>query len=1340
MKRAFQLKNMLLILSGLLGLGQMNQVLGMCGGPAIQWNNLDSCTIGDRIDTDVTDQNIDIIGTNNIFGPVHVSANTCDIVISVTNGDAIISGCDASSRLYFSADTGRTITVNLSDSLAITGGTDAGVNLLVTFSGAGNLIFNFDGGASLQIGADTGSGHAGGAYLIELMGAGPQITFQRSGVLPNADSSVDLTTGGFISFGGASLGDEGSIVFDASNTGSGLFLLNIGDGGGLMIRSNLVTNPVDPLLTDILFGVTPPFTTTPQFSVINSDIEAAASVLRIVNGNGSCPSYQYDPFCNGGVGGATPGFVLGPSGLLIVNDMTYIDYIGTATNVCCTFTRLDDCGVVITDERQRNGSAFIVDGDPDNLTTTTIQFLGDSAIYFRSGVDKCGNVSVDFTISPSLQTPCEGNIVFDVEGRLDIVGDPAGENAINILSLQVDPVGCGVFVESTDTVFPARTFARDANGDYLQYNAGAMLINNRVNIFFASIVHTDSIHPVFAQNNLGRSNLNSSPTYIGGDSYLLACHAGELPPTIAFYNSQFRINTDVALTGVDLLVPNFDTGNDSQFIFYQNGRCIDNGTGRNMILGTNLCFDDCNTGTGTAAHLNIFQETPQAVGSSQTLTLLTAPNSSCVTEGIVSSTAIAAQTAVHSIYLNNATNISIGTESGATAFALTTTPSLLIDGSFFTFETKGGTMAYPEASGTTGEGGIFVDTNGFLGVLNERIVSFHAMVVKSGNGDVNLPERSVFFAPRVGITQWRINLADPAQQVIVPTGQILSDYTIDWEAITKNCSTTSATTFVPYDLPEVPLPCNFAPVTSQNLSSLPTVQGVVEQFQIKRSRIGDQAHLLVDGGFIRELVMLSGFDPGEAPVGFIVLQNNGHVGLNSAHKDVDSLQAAVKLGVNGLMLVANGNGSVEINSDVLIDNVCHILTGTSFGLDTPQALTIFSTTPKELRVKSTGTLDLSAFTNANQILSIGGQLELIMEPGSRIIMGGGILLFTDESRFFIDPTYDQDRPLGTTVASTDDIRVKMSGTGNVIMNEGSLMAILHGSQFGIETFTTCSTITTLTWLLEDNAQIQIGNDNETGGAFQIGDTSDEEGTINFTLNVDGFTAGLRISNQGFLGLGVGIVDNQSVVPNEWHVGCLNNVNSIAFNIDQGVFIHNVIATGDTPFGSLFAIGPTNTYRFTFDPIQSIILGGGNLYNLDCLGSFTTDVIPTVTDYAGVVSTTPVYQETGIMSSKSLLSDKGPQALAVTRQGLFDYLKTLPADNRVLMPVPKTNVTLQQVLRTPVLGYITDGTLINRRAYTRLLGGVSADPIGQTYLLELGAAFININSFGRIDNVTLIQQS
>lgn len=1348
-------------------------------GTTVNWHNRSDTGCPGQTDPgitqDVVDQNIDVIGLNALAGGISVRALACDITITVTNGDAIITGsgnrCDgvpsAPAELYLFADFGRTINFNLANSLLFSGSADGAIplDLLITASGNGVIRFTLGDGQSVSFTPkDAGSG---GTFFMEGMSSATPgfVAFQNSLVhTTGSPALVIIGPKSLISFisqtGDATASADLEFQSAGTFTEPGLKII-IQDGGAF----NVNAYPGDLTLpnfsiADINFFISAGTSPIVTFRNING---IAGSLVSIINNNTQCPSdLLINPFCIPIIraldlpGIVSPGFVLVAPSVLTVIDQTYIGYISTATNVCCSFDLLDACGIPEPTERLRNGSAFIVDS-PDDATFATINLLGSSAIYFISGVDNCGSVSPDFTVNTSVLSNCAGNIVLDVEGPLNVFGSSPDETGLEILSLQTVAKGCPVTVDSVaPATFPKRTFARQPNGDYIQYNLGAFLINNRMNLFSTSLIHTDTTHKVYEHFNLGNPNIASQPTYIGGDSYLFPCHAGRPRPTMAFYNSDFRVHSSVASTGVDFLFPNnADFNNTSNIIFYNNGFCIDRGYGRNMILGTEICFDDCITTTNIDSHLNVFQENAQAVPTLLTLNLLTDYNTDCITEGIPSQAAIFGQNAVQTIFLNNASNFSIGTngavgvDSAGATFDLTVTANVNINGACLSFETRGGTLAFPETVGTTGEGGIFVDKLGAFRLLNRRLASFGTMVTKSRGGIVFLPSNQAFFEPEVGIAEWQPDLADPLQRLLVDSGEHLSDYTFDWGAARKpyccNDLVTSTACFIPYDIEELPFPCNCPAVTQNNLFDLPTVKGEVEQFQVLRSRMCDTIHLLVDGGFIRELVFLPDLNTAGGPFGFIVIQNDGLVGLGSTHKDVDALFSSIVLGVNGVMLVPNGNANVELNEDIIINNVCHILSGTAFGQNgNVNTLAISSTTPKELRIKSTGVLDLSQFTLPGQIFEITGQVKLVCEPGARIVLGGGTFILSGQSQWFLEPEFDtqvQALP-GVNVNSTDDIRVKLSGTGTINMIEGSSMFIPVNAFFGVETYLPCSTVTDINWILNDQASIQIGNAEQPGGSFQVGDTSSGIilRSINFLLELSGQGALFNLNRQGFFGLSAGIVKkNPNENPNMWTVSCLSNVSTCSIIVAGpvgvtrtagGTFSHNQIASGDQEEASLFAIGSEGDYFFLFNPANSVILGGGNLVKINCTQLeegeiIPVSVVPTVTTFAGVH--TNGFVQSGIMSGKLLLQDRakaGP--VSSTPQGLFNFLNTI--DNFSQFS-PKANIG-NNALNEYTLGYVV-GTTINRPNLTEIRGTSGTNVANSTHSLQIGAVNLTLDpvSFG-----------
>jgi hypothetical protein len=277
-----------------------------------------------------------------------------------------------------------------------------------------------------------------------------------------------------------------------------------------------------------------------------------------------------------------------------------------------------------------------------------------------------------------------------------------------------------------------------------------------------------------------------------------------------------------------------------------------------------------------------------------------------------------------------------------------------------------------------------------------------------------------------------------------------------------------------------------------------------------------------------------------------------------------------------------------------------------------------------------------------------------------------------------------------------------------------------------------------------------------------------------------------------VGFGVGIANKLSPIPNNWQVGCLDNVDNVIINIIQGTLIHNQIFSGDSTEASLFAIGPSENYSFLFDNVNASIRGGGNMILLEnCLtntcdtGSVklfeealqkgesstseyikqlvqkTEDLIlktedflkqayallqkrdfsgggltvaPTVTSFAGM---TNANVEAGILSSFDMLCDavQPSQPVDVTPAALFAYLQVLPA---VTYASPKSTIA-QNLINQLTLGYIAGPTrtTIFRSHYNKIIGsGGNLVPPGNS--LQRGDVNINIqDATGFINKVTEI---
>jgi len=1226
------------------------------------------------VTADVVNEDLDIIGTNTLQGDILITATSTDVNVTVTNGDAIVTGTifnEESSRLCFVVDNGYKIIFTLDDNLYFKGADNVGEQgaLLISVSGDGEVVFNIGDGKKVSF---TSFENSAGVQLYVIMrtqegpGIAPTLRFDR--INKDSDEHVEVQVGprSLISYISRwslihplldylpNL-EKGLIVFDPGNAldKEGRMVLRICDTGGMYVGGidadvHYICDPYCSPILDcpILDNInTATVNGLEARMIIENGVPGGHSSLLVLNGNAHYPDLLVDPFYEKSFGGSRYGFILGPNGVLRVDDDSYLDYVGLTNNVCLCPDIPNEVLFgrdIWTMVKRRNPSAFIVDGEHLDERKAKIELGVSSAIYFRSGVSKFGQIheyamdgSFSFTVDTFARSCCEGEMVFDVEGELDIIADEPSTSAIEILSLEVDFKGGSVLIDTDEDIFPLRTFRKDCCGHYMGYNKAYAFFNNRMNLYNTVLKHTDMWHKVCESNDVC-----SEPTYVGGEK-IKFCRDGSSLPKIAFYNSDFYLHTSAAVTGLDLIVPNVDaeTGNEVDFKFFYNGSVIDDGSGRNLILGTCKGARSCDgTIIDADAHLDIMQETLQTFTVPPVphdLYFRVAMNDDTIIEGVPEEDECG-QLSLHTIFLGHTSNMTIGGE--AWAPGTPTSPSVSIDGNFFSFETRGGDCCSPENAASTGQGGIFVDRNGSFSIGDQYRANMSAMVVKSENGSIYLPRGKVFFDNRVGIADWNLDLATTV--TIIPKGTYYTDYTLNWLTTTKDYFD-----FCPYQICCVDLCGDCPAVAERNITAIPIVMGEVDQLQIKGSRLSSPAHFMVDGGRIREVVFLTDYNSGEAPTAIISLQNEGRAGIGSTHKNPDSLWSSTFLGVNGITLIPNGDCQVDINEDFIINNICHILKGPEFEAEEGEEviMKISSDCQTKLRVLKDGILDLTSFTQPNQVIEFGGSIKLILEPGCRIRMGGGKIRFTDNCQIicpsisdltvFEDARHeiypDPDYP--PTI--TDDFRVDFIGTGTIEFEECSCMNIQKWAYVGFVSIDECALGSTdLTVILHDKAHFVIGGSCEQeGGVLQIGDSKENGNTVDFKMIIDGEQALFEIGKHSFFGLAVGMVDNTPDAPNDWLVDNLYNVQSIDIQVRNGTFTHNRIYSGEEYEASLLAIGDdledTPIYSFGFEPRRGSILGGGNMAVVDYLGFADNPIVGSIkTDYAN------------IMASKSMIYD------------------------------------------------------------------------------------------------------
>ncbi|MCX5925185.1 MAG: hypothetical protein NT124_02720 [Candidatus Dependentiae bacterium] len=1125
--------------------------------------------------------------------------------------------------------------------------------------------------------------------------------------------------------------DKGRIVFDPSNVAPsdkmpcpGTMLVRIHDGGALVtaghwvkIRKNkqVECDSADNsfiydtylykqkfTLHDIKLSVAAGHKAVTRVKVALpecKDEKKKQGGLRVENANSTLSELLSDPFCHlqtrtdklrhkGAFNGIRLGFVLGANGVLAISDETFLDYIALEKNVCPTtlksVEKYDDFSVSAKRLlKERNGSAFIVDGNnnPD-ACPAEIRFGKHAGLFLRSGYlgNSCDyGVERDYIVDPLSITRGVGNYVLVVEAPLNVYGknNCDKENSkIEVLSLQVSLCGGELFHGDDRTQFPARTFNRhpapscgdyERFGGYLTYNKAACLINDTVNIYKTSLVHTDALHHVLEKNDI-----LSEPTYVGGEKWklgcgqafrsntqedesLLSCEQELLSacrPSISLFNSRLDIHSDIAFTGVDVRVPNLigednkSLDNCSALVFYQNGMLLDNGFGRNMILGTQIgatACDDC-TVINRDAHLDVIQlDEGDYCSTAHILSLETAANKSDIIECVKKSGKVSKQPGVNSIYLGHNSNISVGshvTDCDDTAFECGTTPTLFINGNYFAISARGGSLCDPNQAHITGQGGIFVDQNGLFGIGKCYRASINAMVTRSMGGFVDLPSKQVTFGPLVGIADWKLNLTDDMQQVVVDCDESIAHYIFNWIGTTRDYKGNAwyNSQYRPYRVPSANI-CDSVKAKQENITALANVRGTVNEFQIQGSRIGDEAQLLVDGGTIKELVFAPTNHSGEIPAAVVVLKNNGSIGLGSLTDESDSVYAASTLGIDGVTIIADGSGHVELNHDMVIANRCVFVKGPHFVSGT-DVLDISSNGPRTIRVTSTGILDFQSFDDPRDIVRFGGQIHIVMEPGSSIVMGGGVLQIANDSVVVMEPSLDdmcrcvrlgreqeEGNPLVPVdgemnhnkfaplidveddLKNTDAFRVKIQGQGTLQMIDDARLFIDKGAFVGIETYVDkkdifssriedalccdndkalqctfhknygCSLdVTDITIELKDNALFSLGGDAvDQGGSLQIGNTEHRVGhDVQFNLVVNGLNAQFFMGEQAFLGLNSGIVRRCATdKPNNWLIDVLHDVSQITIDIQKGLFSHAQIYAGDDARAHLMVIGQNN---------------------------------------------------------------------------------------------------------------------------------------------------------------------
>lgn len=435
----------------------------------------------------------------------------------------------------------------------------------------------------------------------------------------------------------------------------------------------------------------------------------------------------------------------------------------------------------------------------------------------------------------------------------------------------------------------------------------------------------------------------------------------------------------------------------------------------------------------------------------------------------------------------------------------------------------------------------------------------------------------------------------------------------------------------------------------------------------------------------------------------LFLDFNGQIGLGSRAWNEHSVNAWNLLGKDYVTICPLGDGCVNLNSNLLVTDRLAIIASTTFSADEDNRLTFFSQEPLEIRVPANGELDLSSFgqTENLQQIAFAGKVRLVFEENATLRLPNSgnslVLYFNDESELVFEgenvpntflPFTDAVNNLNGTPnnAPIANSRIRIVGSGQIWLNKNASMVVNGDVYVGVET-DELSPFTDLTISIQRQGALWIGDENVSGGTFQVGNKEDlsnieVEHNINFNLILNGPDAKMHIDREGFFGLGAGILNKNgapngdatsannpvlnldgsaatvvvagTVVPvfnpdidptsGVWQVKRLFNVNNVTIQVDHGIIEHNRIADGSTNEASLWAIGPANSYTLNLNGIDNgTVRGGGNLMwvPVEADPQGFGPIFTNIWDYDGPVSDASgnyVYQSS-ILAAGPLLIDR-----------------------------------------------------------------------------------------------------
>jgi|GEM_PF-2070516 len=601
----------------------------------------------------------------------------------------------AFAHLVFHVAKGKELTVNIKNDLLFRGRASDNTPLFVTFRGEGTTRFRLPSGRSVAFGNDEVAGVK--VHVLMDQKKAEALTNEVSQVMFDAvpcqqdvsaqDADSYITFGRASSFGflssyasGKDVSDQagyGSVAFDVSRKGVGRLVLELlrgvtaGDGkdaaytvygslvgasgaGGAVVASDVRTNraygkragiAAIMRITDDLVArehaKNPYDPTVAELKKWHERVRADRRGLLVKNHNATLPAYASNLEKAPSVQESSwakaqslqTGFVLGCNGRMMLDDATFLDYIGGSSNTRFSLAQHGlDGGQGGADENRvklHNPSALLVDGlgpfaQPsansswdmayEGAEQAVITLKGNAGIFVRCGASsKTGALlNAQGTIGSGLfngvrcvldtehnalaydehgnpkefkdgMPAClDGEHAFDIEGPLCIESvdgkfHAKGNGFITVPSLALDHAGREILAQGDvhgqqDGRHPLYGLHRRKIGArYECYNTSSVLINAPVTLKNVTWVHSDVLRN-FGKHQVPSITTSALPALIGGERSAL--YGDTTGGKLLLDGSVVACHESLVMAGVRCIVHEGEGGRDnaSSFVAYHQGR------------------------------------------------------------------------------------------------------------------------------------------------------------------------------------------------------------------------------------------------------------------------------------------------------------------------------------------------------------------------------------------------------------------------------------------------------------------------------------------------------------------------------------------------------------------------------------------------------------------------------------------------------------------------------------------------------------------------------------------------------------------------------------------------